>query len=168
MAHYVLSLKVPEELKEMYKEEAIIFNQRQTHPNAGFDLFCPEEIKVYGLTTEKINQGVKGAMEFFEPKAETDEGKPVGYFMYPRSSTGSKTPLRLANSIGVIDSGYRGNYIAVFDNWQKDSFKVEKYQRLVQICSPNITYPMKVLIVDDLGEAAITERGEGGFGSTGL
>ena len=165
MAHYVLSLKVPEELKGMYKEEAKIFNRRQTHPNAGFDLFCPEEIKVYGLTTEKINQGVKGAMEFFDPKVDYGEGKPVGYFMYPRSSTGSKTPLRLANSIGVIDSGYRGNYIAVFDNWKQDSFKVEIYQRLVQICPPNITYPMKVNIVDDLGEP--TARGEGGFGSTG-
>jgi len=165
MAHYVLRLKVREEMKEMYKEQAKIFNRIQTHPNAGFDLFCPEEVKVYGLSTEKMDQGVKGTMEFFEPHTEAGEGKPVGYFMYPRSSTGSKTPLRLANSIGVIDSGYRGNYIAVFDNWQKDSFKVERLQRLVQICPPNLTYPMKVLIVDDLGEA--TERGTGGFGSTG-
>lgn len=163
MAHYVLRLKVPEELKELYKEEAKIFNRPQTHPNAGFDLFCPEEVKVYGLTTEKIDQGVKGAMEFFTN--EVDQGRPVGYFMYPRSSTGSKTPLRLANSIGVIDSGYRGNYIAVFDNSKQESFKVTKLQRLVQICAPNITYPLKVHIVDDLGE--VTERGEGGFGSTG-
>ena len=41
---------------------------------------------------------------------------PCGYYLYPRSSTGSKTPLRLSNSIGVIDSGYRGNLIACFDN----------------------------------------------------
>lgn len=187
MAHYVLRLKVPEELKEMYKEEAKIFNRPQTHPNAGFDLFCPEEVKVYGLSTEKIDQGVKGAMEFFANEVGANvvganevgsnanvvgaganvvgQGRSVGYFMYPRSSTGSKTPLRLANSIGVIDSGYRGNYIAVFDNWREESFKVTKLQRLVQICAPNITYPMKVLIVDDLGQ--VTERGEGGFGSTG-
>ena len=173
MAHYVLRLKVPEELKELYKEEAKIFNRPQTHPNAGFDLFCPEEVKVYGLTTEKIDQGVKGAMEFFTNEvgvgagvgADINQGRPVGYFMYPRSSTGSKTPLRLANSIGVIDSGYRGNYIAVFDNSKQESFKVTKLQRLVQICAPNITYPLKVHIVDDLGE--VTERGEGGFGSTG-
>jgi len=148
----------------MYIEAAAAHNRLQTHPNAGFDLFCPLEVKVYGLSTEKLDQGVKGAMEFFDAYANF-VGKPVGYFMYPRSSTGSKTPLRLANSIGIIDSGYRGNYIAVFDNCKEPSFKVDKLQRLVQICPPNLTYPMKVLIVDDLGEA--TERGAGGFGSTG-
>ena len=165
MAHYVLRLKVPEELKNMYKEEATVFNRVQTHPNAGFDLFCPAEVKVYGLTTEKIDQGVKGAMEFFESATNDSCGRPVGYFMYPRSSTGSKTPLRLANSVGVIDAGYRGNYMAVFDNWRNESYKVTKLQRLVQLCAPNITYPMKVEIVDVLGD--VTERGEGGFGSTG-
>ena len=163
--HYILRLKVSEALKETYSEAVRVHNRNQTHSNAGFDLFCPEEVKVYGFSTEKIDQGVKGAMEFFDAGTSVGLGKPVGYFMYPRSSTGSKTPLRLANSIGVIDSGYRGNYIAVFDNWKQDSFKVERLQRLVQICSPNITYPMKVNIVDDLGEA--TARGEGGFGSTG-
>jgi dUTP pyrophosphatase len=85
--------------------------------------------------------------------------------MYPRSSTGLKTPLRLANSVGVIDAGYRGNYIAVFDNVRTEPFSVEQGQRLVQICPPNLTYPLKVVLVDDLG--AQTLRGEGGFGSTG-
>lgn len=164
--HYVLRLKVPEELKELYKEEAKIFNRTQTHPNAGFDLFCPKDTEVYGFSTEKIDQGVKGAMEFFDAIAVGGLGKPVGYFMYPRSSTGSKTPLRLANSIGVIDSGYRGNYIAVFDNWKQEFFKVEKLQRLVQICPPNLTYPLKVVLVDELYDMD-TERGPWGFGSTG-
>jgi dUTPase len=93
-------------------------------------------------------------------------GQPVGYFMYPRSSTGLKTPLRLANSVGVIDAGYRGNYIAVFDNVRTEPFSVEQGQRLVQICPPNLTYPLKVVLVDDLG--AQTLRGERGFGSSGL
>ena len=38
----------------------------------------------------------------------------TGYYMYPRSSL-SKTKLRLANSVGIIDSGYRGNLIGMFD-----------------------------------------------------
>jgi len=88
----------------------------------------------------------------------------VGYFLYPRSSTGTKTPLRLANSIGIIDSGYRGNYIAAFDNIRSESFKVERLQRLVQICPPNLTYPLRVELVDELEQTA---RGAGGFGSTG-
>ena len=90
---------------------------------------------------------------------------PVGYFLYPRSSTGTKTPLRLANSVGVIDAGYRGNYIAAFDNIRAAWFKVEKGQKLVQICAPNITYPLRVEIVKELD--LITVRGAGGFGSTG-
>ena len=39
----------------------------------------------------------------------------VSYYLYPRSSVSTKTPLRLANSVGIIDSGYRGNIKAVFD-----------------------------------------------------
>jgi dUTP pyrophosphatase len=89
----------------------------------------------------------------------------VGYFLYPRSSTGTKTPLRLANSIGIIDSGYRGNYIAAFDNVRIESFQIEQAQRLVQICSPNLTYPLRVELVEELDMDTV--RGEGGFGSTG-
>jgi dUTP pyrophosphatase len=174
-SHYVLRLKVPDELREMYIAAANSHNNMLVHQNAGFDLFCPADVKVYGHSTEKIDQGVKGAMEFVEVQNNNNINNnininnlnaPVGYFMYPRSSTGSKTPLRLANSVGVIDSGYRGNYIAVFDNGRENSFIVERLQRLVQICPPNLSYPMKVLIVNDLDME--TARGEGGFGSTGF
>ena len=89
---------------------------------------------------------------------------PVGYFLYPRSSTGTNTPLRLANSIGIIDAGYRGNYIAAFDNIREPVFTVDRLQRLVQICPPNLTYPMRVELVEELVQ---TVRGAGGFGSTG-
>ena len=92
-------------------------------------------------------------------------GIPVGYYMYPRSSTGTKTPLRLANSVGIIDSGYRGNYIAVFDNWSDSTYSIQKQQRLVQICPPNISFPFFIELVDNLDTN--TQRGEGGFGSTG-
>ena len=46
----------------------------------------------------------------------TFNGKPTAYYLYPRSSMGSKTPLRLSNSVGIIDAGYRGNIIGVVDN----------------------------------------------------
>ena len=162
---YVLRLSVPEPLREMYtaaaqKHNDIIRNEK--HFDAGFDLFCPAEVSVAGFTTKGINQGVKGAMEFIGLGAES---LAVGYYMYPRSSTGSKSPLRLANSVGIIDAGYRGDYIAVFDNWRGTDYQVEKFQRLVQICPPNLTYPMFVEVVDDLGAATL--RGTGGFGSTG-
>ena len=165
--------------------------------DAGFNLICPAEINVPGGTMAKIDLGVRGAMTCIEKGAALSNphekgaalsnpsttlvvggrnpqtslvvgGRnphtPVGYFLYPRSSTGTKTPLRLANSIGIIDAGYRGNYIAAFDNIREPVFTVERLQRLVQICPPNLTYPMRVELVEELEE---TDRGAGGFGSTG-
>ena len=167
-AHYLLKLVVPAAQKALYEaaiEKHDMKNSGGRGGDAGFDLFCPEAVVVVGQQSQAIDQGVKGAMEFLSC-AVSVVGQPVGYFMYPRSSTGLKTPLRLANSVGVIDAGYRGNYIAVFDNVRTEPFSVEQGQRLVQICPPNLTYPLKVVLVDDLG--AQTLRGERGFGSSGL
>jgi dUTP pyrophosphatase len=146
--------------------------------DAGFNLICPADIEVAGFSMAKIDMGIRGAMTFvvenerimgenwyYDEKEEDFASVPVGYFLYPRSSTGTKTPLRLANSVGVIDSGYRGNYIAAFDNIRAVDFKVEKGQRLVQICAPNLTYPLLVELVEELD--LDTARGAGGFGSTG-
>ena len=94
--------------------------------------------------------------------------QPLGFYMYPRSSI-SKTHLRLANNVGIIDSGYRGNLGGFFDihNLPADKKPYEQYQRLVQICS-NTLEPFKVILVDDIDKFGTTERGEGGFGSTGV
>ena len=45
--------------------------------------------------------------------------EPTGYYSYPRSSI-SKTPLLLANNVGIIDSGYRGNIKVAFDNYSQN------------------------------------------------
>ena len=90
--------------------------------------------------------------------------------LFPRSSI-SKTPLMLANHTGIIDSGYRGNLIGAFralyfhknDN---DSYIVEKHTRLLQVCHPSLC-PIYVVMVNE-DELTNTERGEGGFGSTGV
>jgi len=158
----------------MYVEAVSSHNESintQCYYDAGFNLICPADVKVAGLSTVKVDLGVRGAMSYIcEPVPKTNStttttSTPVGYFLYPRSSTGTKTPLRLANSVGVIDSGYRGNYIAAFDNVRIESFQIEQAQRLVQICSPNLTYPLRVELVEELDMDTV--RGEGGFGSTG-
>ncbi len=153
--------------------------------NAGFDLFCPYEILIGHKKVEKINHYVICSMRRFDCGSGLSEGgeggegglidikkssHPVSYYMYPRSSTGTKTPLRLANSVGIIDSGYRGNIIAAFDNVDNDTditYGVETYQRLVQLCPPDISHPMYVRLVDDIKLLGETARGDGGFGSTG-
>ena len=101
-------------------------------------------------------------------------GAPTGYYVYPRSSI-SKSPLRLANNVGIIDSGYRGNVKGVVDGfrgfgtgWSEcNEYQVEKFSRLFQICSPNLG-PVRVVLVGSLADLGTTQRGEGGFGSTGL
>jgi dUTP pyrophosphatase len=176
--YYLLRLNLPPALpvglRKMYLDAVEAHNKSIDtcdYFDAGFNLICPTDVEVPGFTTAKIDLGVRGAMEFrtseYDFAAQTDiqYTMPVGYFLFPRSSTGTKTPLRLANSVGVIDAGYRGNYIAAFDNIRPATFKVEQEQRLVQICPPNLTYPLRVELVEELD--LNTVRGAGGFGSTG-
>jgi dUTP pyrophosphatase len=92
----------------------------------------------------------------------------VGYYLYARSSTGSKTPLRLANHVGIMDSGYRGDVMGVFDNRRNEAYEVSAGQRLLQICPPDISYPTYVIIVNNLDDLGSTSRGAKGFGSSGV
>ena len=91
---------------------------------------------------------------------ETKNGRP--YLLMPRSSI-AETPLRLCNSIGLIDGGYRGEIMAVVDNIKKESYTVEPGQRLFQLVAMDGS-PIHFKLVDELSEST---RGEGGFGSTG-
>lgn len=175
--YYVLNIYVEDEkLKEVYKTKVeeknklmiedylSETNKEQTYFDAGIDLYVPEDMTVNKSSTEKVNHLIRCSMYKVDSRKSYS---PVCYYLYPRSSTGSKTPLRLANSVGIIDSGYRGNIIAVFDNISQDAYKIEKIDRLTQICAPNIEYPIKVNIVDTLECLGKTERGSKGFGSSG-
>jgi dUTP pyrophosphatase len=152
------------ELKEMYVKAAEKHNQKNNieinpYPDAGFDLYAPANFKDLNDSI-KIDYKIKcsAVMESQETSF------PTGYYIYPRSSI-SNTALRLANCVGIIDSGYRGNLMCAFD--VKKLTHVDKYTRLTQICAPNLC-PIIVTIVDtleDLGDTTL--RGEGGFGSTG-
>lgn len=90
-----------------------------------------------------------------------------GYYLYPRSSMGLKTPLRCANSVGIIDSGYRGNIKGCLTNINETHFELINGERYMQICPGNITYPMIITEVDSLEELGTSTRDCGGFGSTG-
>tara|TARA_B100000900_G_scaffold289584_1_gene248482 strand:+ start:1536 stop:2417 length:882 start_codon:yes stop_codon:yes gene_type:complete len=137
--------------------------------DSGFDLFCPSEITSYGSQSVMIDHKINCSMKLYDPLIGIE--KYVGYYLYSRSSTPLKTPLRLANSVGVIDSGYRGNIKAIFDNIKGYDFmeyELEIGDRFVQLCPPNLEYPMKIYIVDNIDSLGVnTVRGDGGFGSTG-
>ena len=185
------------DLKKIYLAAADKHNEKIINKidivDAGFDLFAPgnesdkDELEVYGETLRFFGPGWSdaGPVNKLDYKiccsavmhCETKEYN-TGFYMYPRSSL-SKTQLRLANSVGIIDAGYRGHLMAMFDvvNIQNDDeeesddreadYFGKKYERYVQVCAPNLL-PIVVEIVDtkeDLGSK--TERGDGGFGSTG-
>jgi dUTP pyrophosphatase len=119
--------------------------------DAGIDLYALEDQVVEAGETTRIHFGIA---------CESLEEKP--YFLIPRSSI-SKTPLRMSNSIGLIDAGYRGEIMASVDNIKSEDYTIKSGQRLFQLVAMNGS-PIHIALVDELSE---TERGDGGFGSTG-
>ena len=150
------------ELREKYMISVEEHNRQvnSSHPNSGFDLFSPEDIET-NLNTVKLDTQVTCSML-------DDNKNNCGFYLYPRSSI-SKTNLRFANSVGIIDSGYRGRLLAIFDIIRNDyvSTTIEKHSRLLQICSGDLQ-PFIVILVDDRSVLGETARGSGGFGSTGV
>ena len=74
----------------------------------------------------------------------------------------------MSNSLGIIDSGYRGEITAAVDNVDSScsSIKLNAMERYFQLCHPSLM-PFRVVMVDTIEELGITARGDGGFGSTG-
>jgi dUTP pyrophosphatase len=155
------------ELKKVYLHHVDKHNNETINfafPNSGFDLFIPNDI-VFDTDVESKYIDLEIHCEMLDL-----DNQPQGFFLFPRSSI-SKTPLMLANHTGVIDSGYRGRMIGAF-RWLKSSinknaiYKIESGTRLLQICHPSLS-PILVHMVDNVDDLSTTERGSGGFGSTG-
>lgn len=120
--------------------------------DAGYDLRASKEVAVFPRDTEFVPTGVCVDI-------------PEGYvgLLFPRSSI-SKTPLRMANSVGVIDAGYKGEIkVPLFNTDEVEIIDIDKYSRIAQlVIVPCMDFELE--LTDDLG---ISERGNGGFGSTG-
>lgn len=173
-----------EELRTLYSN-AIIKNKSNNmnkYRDSGFDLYIPDE---YIFTTNELVLGhtidhkVQCCLKEIYISNEDDSEKIIGekylgYYLYPRSSI-SKTPFRLSNSVGIIDSGYRGNLIAKVDYFGTkqidncvNNIKIEKHSRLFQICSGDLLPFDNIELYYELNDSNNTVRGSGGFGSTGL
>ena len=119
--------------------------------DAGLDIFIASSQTIKAGDTTLIKLQIA---------CESESNQP--YLLMPRSSI-AKTPLRLCNSIGLIDGGYRGEIMAAVDNIKTEDYSVEPNQRLFQLVAMN-GEPIAFEIVDELSDST---RGEGGFGSTG-
>jgi dUTP pyrophosphatase len=121
--------------------------------DAGMDLVATS---IISNTSTQITYGIGLALEI-----------PKGFvgLIFPRSSV-RKTRLMLSNCVGVVDSGYRGELQATFNKINNDSVSENDYtvgDRIAQI----MIIPHPDVQFEEADELSDTERGEGGFGSTG-
>lgn len=126
---------------------------------AGMDLYA--DIK--SLNTDKI---YIGAGDTFKIPTSLSFELPEGYcsFIMARSGLATKKGLRPCNCVGLCDEDYRGNYIVALHNDSKETQVVEHGDRIAQLMF--VPYVQANLVeVNNLSE---TDRGEGGFGSTGI
>lgn len=121
---------------------------------AGYDLYADiqEPITISPHTTEKIGTGLAMAI-------------PEGFFgaILPRSGLATKKGLRPANTPGCCDSDYRGEYIVAVHNDTNLEQTIEPGERIAQL----VILSFMTAQFDEVEELSETDRGEGGFGSTG-
>ena len=91
---------------------------------------------------------------------------PVGYELQvrPRSGLALKKGISLVNSPGTLDAGYRGELGVILINHGDEDFEIRVGDRIAQV----VLNKFEVMDVEEVGELGGSERGEGGFGSTGV
>jgi dUTP pyrophosphatase len=170
-SHHFMRLKIfvdgPNDLHKAYVNSVADHNARvlsQPFVDSGFDLFTPTNALCSSTSVNKIDFKIKCSAQMVYDLDQMQFN--TGFYMYPRSSL-SKLPIRLANSVGIIDAGYRGNVMGMFDCMPcPNEYSVLQYDRIVQICAPGLV-PIYVEMVDNTDDLGETQRNTGGFGSTG-
>jgi dUTP pyrophosphatase len=151
------------EIRSFYKD------RHATGENSGFDLVVPEDVvcKPGEVTFIKHGMHARRYHATYIPSARgctvVSDPRP-GFFLMARSSI-SKTPLMLANGVGLIDGGYTGDLIAAVRNVSNEPYVVQKGTRLVQIVLPSAS-PFRIFWLDKPFEEDRVIRGPSGFGST--
>lgn len=146
---------------ELYHTAANTYNSTpMAERNSGFDLFCDvrDIDETYSAHCLLVGQGCRAA-------AYDEHGRRRAFWLAPRSSI-SRTPFTLANSLGLIDTGYRGVIKAALRPNGAAEYTIEVHQRLTQLAAPDLLPWAEVRVVGRLPDAD-TARGGAGFGSTG-
>ena len=159
----ILNIKIVNEEFRDYLSGQYSSRENFYTEDSGLDIYFPEDITIPPMGSKSIKLGI--ACEAFRTQEDKENGLSCAFYLYPRSSI-SRTPIRLANSVGIIDSGYRGELMVVVDNIniEGEPFVIERGTRLFQICVPDLQPFQHVQVVSELSSS---QRGSGGFGSTG-
>ncbi len=124
--------------------------ERQHSGDAGYDLFSAEDVTIGVDEVKLVTTGLKMKL-------------PDGLEAQVRPRSGlSLSGITLLNTPGTIDQGYRGEVKVIMANLLGDDFEVRKGDRIAQMVFSRVEHPKL-----SLGKLDDTERGEGGFGSTG-
>ena len=128
---------------------------RGTAGSAGLDLCAciDEPITLEGGATALIPTGIAIAL----PSAE------YGAFIFPRSGIAVKHGIGLLNSVGVVDSDYRGEVMVGVINQISTPYTIQPGERVAQM----VIMPVSMMPTEEVSDLDETERGAGGFGSTG-
>lgn len=137
-----------EKIKVMLDDEAFM-PTRAHEADAGLDLYAREDAVIFRDGSKKFDTGVHVAI-------------PEGYVGFLKSKSGLNVNQGI-QSAGVIDSGYTGSICVKLYNHGYEAVRIKRGQKISQIVILPIVTPEPVL-VDSLEE---TERGDGGFGSSG-
>jgi dUTP pyrophosphatase len=121
--------------------------------DAAFDLYSVEDYLLGQESREAVHTGI--AIQI----PEGYEGQ-----VRPRSGLAMKQGITVVNSPGTIDSGYRGEVVVILHNLSKDGFFIKKGMRIAQLAIRPVP-EVEFLEVEELEDS---ERGSGGFGSTGI
>ena len=128
---------------------------RSNPTDAGLDLRCKEDVILQPGLRYLVKTGVSVKIPAYH----------VG-LLFPRSSL-SKYGITMTNSVGVIDSDYRGEIMASLMYHGEDHWKLIKGERIVQLVITPVLLPKPYLVTCTDEEWLTTTRGAGGFGSTG-
>lgn len=155
-----LHINPTDNVLEYYKNHSFAYSG-----DSGLDVFFPEDIIVPAGETLLIDLQISCELRQSNDKFTIGDKTSLyinkSYFLLPRSSI-YKTPLRMSNSIGLIDSSYRNNLKVPVDNISDTDYSISKGDRLFQIVEPTLKH-FKLVISEKLSS---TTRGSG-FGSSG-
>ncbi len=141
-------------LKMKKLREGAVLPQRQTEGAAGYDLCACLEEPVTLQPGEGYPFPTGLAAEI-----------PQGYagMVFCRSGLGVKHGISLPNCVGVIDSDYRGELVVPLRNFGDGTYTIQPGERIAQLVIMPVLLP-EIVEVEELSQ---TQRGQGGFGSTG-
>lgn len=123
-----------------------------TPGSAGFDFHSIRDVYIYPGGSALIETGLS---------VEIPEGFELQ--VRPRSGMSAKTKIRVSNSPGTVDSDFRGEIKIIVDNIGTQGYEIKCGDRIAQ----GVVAPVLQVTFEEVSELGSSERGEGGFGSSG-